>query len=256
MGCWGTLGRMGEKVCFLCLVFCRFGLGARGAKYLSPLLGGRTKDLSLLPLLWGRNIFRPYKPLPKSQIESSKMNRYNPDRHHRRSIRLKGYDYSQEGLYFITICCQNRAHLFGRIEDHKMVLNAAGKIATECWRAIPEHFPNVVLHGYVIMPNHVHGILEIDPSRGAKNFSPVQDGRANNNSPLPQPKGTSKTIGSIVRGFKIGVTKWMRQNTTIHDVWQRNYYENIIRNDGAYITISDYIANNPANWDSDRFSKK
>ena len=194
------------------------------------------------------------------------MNRYNPDKHHRRSIRLKGYDYSQEGLYFITICCQDRVHLFGKIEDCKMMLNEAGKIASECWSAIPEHFPNVVVHEYVIMPNHVHGILEIvPPTIRAKNLSPKQQPEnsasigAKNISSIPspqQPKGTSKTIGSIVRGFKIGVTKWMRQNTDVHVVWQRNYYENIIRNDEAYNTISDYIANNPANWDSDRFSKK
>ena len=189
------------------------------------------------------------------------MNNYNPDKHHRRSIRLKGYDYSQEGLYFITICCQDRASLFGRIEDHKMVLNEAGKIAVDCWSAIPEHFPNVILHAYVVMPNHVHGILEIGMSIGAKNLSPLQDDdekhvRANNNSPIPRPKGASKTVGSIVRGFKIGVTKWMRQNTNVYAVWQRNYYDIIIRNDEAYSTISDYIANNPANWDSDRFSKK
>lgn len=191
------------------------------------------------------------------------MNSYNPDKHHRRSIRLKGYDYSQEGLYFITICCQDRACLFGRIEDRKMVLNEAGKIAADCWNAIPEHFANVILHAYVIMPNHVHGILEIVPPIRAKNLSPLQrddqeDGKANNDSPIPspQPKGTSKTIGSIVRGFKIGVTKWMRQNTSVHDVWLRNYYEIIIRNEQAYSTISDYIANNPANWDSDRFSKR
>lgn len=172
------------------------------------------------------------------------MNNYNPDKHHRRSIRLEGYDYSQEGLYFITICCQDRASLFGMVQNNEMVLNEAGKIASQCWEAIPEHFLNVILHEYVIMPNHVHGILEIINAE-AKDISSLSS----------HPKGTSKTVGSIVRGFKIGVTKWMRQNTLVYHVWQRNYYENIIRNDGAYNTISNYIKNNPANWDSDGFSK-
>ena len=77
--------------------------------------------------------------------------------HNRRSIRFKGYDYTQAGLYFITICCQNRACLFGEIENGKMMLNDAGAIANDCWLNIPNHFPNAILHEYVIMPNHVHG---------------------------------------------------------------------------------------------------
>ncbi|MDZ4669160.1 MAG: transposase, partial [bacterium] len=103
------------------------------------------------------------------------MNKYNPNIHHRQSIRLKGYDYSQAGLYFITICCQNRARLFGKIDvgakifSPQMILNDAGKIATECWLNIPNHFPNVVLHEFIIMPNHIHGIVELT---GAKIFMP------------------------------------------------------------------------------------
>ena len=85
---------------------------------------------------------------------------FNPLIHHRRSIRLKDYDYSKEGLYFITFCCQNRRHLFGKIISGKMILNDAGKIAEKCWLEIPDHFKNVILHDFVIMPNHVHGIIE------------------------------------------------------------------------------------------------
>ena len=111
------------------------------------------------------------------------MSQYNPLIHHRRSIRLKGYDYAKEGLYFITICCFENKHLFGKIVDGVMVLNEAGKVAEKCWLEIPAHFKNVVLHAFVIMPNHVHGILEIvgagvkkeiNMDRAeAKNFSPV-----------------------------------------------------------------------------------
>jgi REP element-mobilizing transposase RayT len=190
------------------------------------------------------------------------MNKYNPNIHHRRSIRLKGYDYSQAGLYFITICCQDRAYLFGNIVNGEMKFNDIGKIANECWVDIPNHFPNSVLHEYVVMPNHVHGIIELKSNVGAaENFlsnnnksnddnGAVGNSVANDYSSLRSP---SKTIGSIVRGFKIGVTKWMRQNTDVFDVWQRNYYEHIIRNEKSYNTISEYIINNPVKWTDDKF---
>ena len=180
------------------------------------------------------------------------MTRYNPNIHNRRSIRLKGYDYSQAGLYFITICCQNRAHLFGEVVNKKMILNDAGKIANQCWLDIPKHFPNVILHNHIIMPNHVHGIIEIAVGSvgvGAKNFSPLPQPTASSN----RPRGTSRTIGSMVRGFKIGVTKWMRQNTDVYNVWQRNYWESIIWDEPTYIRISDYIRDNPAKWKEDKF---
>jgi len=183
---------------------------------------------------------------------------YNPAIHHRRSIRLKGYDYAQEGFYFITICCQDRAQLFGEIMNAEMILNECGEIADNCWLEIPKHFQNVELHEYVIMPNHVHGIIQIKfksitptvlPSVGANDYSPLQTVKRS------LPRSPSKTIGSIVRGFKIGVTKWMRQNTNVYDVWQRNYYDNIIRDEQSYQRISDYIRNNPKNWKEDKFYK-
>ena len=188
---------------------------------------------------------------------------FNPAIHHRRSIRLKGYDYAQEGLYFITICCQNRAQLFGEIINGEMILNKCGEIAQKCWQEIPEHFPNVELHDFVIMPNHVHGIIEIKfksiipivPTEPTVVPTVVVSVGANDYSPLRTPRSPSKTIGSIVRGFKIGVTKWMRQNTNTYDVWQRNYYDNIIRNDQSYYRISNYIRNNPKNWKEDKFYK-
>ena len=175
--------------------------------------------------------------------------KYNPEKHHRRSIRLKGYDYSQEGLYFITICVQNREHLLGEIKNGEMILSECGKIADECWKEIPKHFPNAVLHEYIIMPNHIHGIIEFRTVIGANNHSP----EPNNHS--PHFRSPSKTIGSVVRGFKIGVTKWARQNTNIETVWQRNYYEHIIKDERAYQNISNYIINNPIKWNEDKFYK-
>jgi REP element-mobilizing transposase RayT len=216
------------------------------------------------------------------------MPHYNPEIHHRRSIRLKGYDYSQAGLYFITICVQDRTCLFGEISaenkgNHKglpvqpqMILNEAGKIAVSCWLDIPAHFPNVTLHEYVVMPNHIHGIIELSGTSagaknispeigtenetfgiGTKNFSPQRTESSQRTEPseseTSKPRGTSQTIGSIVRGFKIGVTKWMRQNSNVHHVWQRNYYEHIIRDELSYIRIARYINDNPAKWQSDKF---
>jgi REP element-mobilizing transposase RayT len=184
---------------------------------------------------------------------------FNPTIHHRKSIRLKGYDYAQEGFYFITICCQDRAQLFGEIMNGEMILNECGEIAENCWLEIPNHFPNVELHEYVIMPNHVHGIIEIKFKSIIPTVIPsVASVGANNHSPLRTvkrslPRSPSKTIGSIVRGFKIGVTKWMRQYTNVYDVWQRNYYDNIIRNEQSYQRIANYIQNNPKNWKEDKF---
>lgn len=129
---------------------------------------------------FGRKVFRPYismlNKLPK-----------------RRSVRLIGYDYSQEGLYFVTLCLQNKACLFGTVTDGEMKYSIAGEMAEKCWLEIPLHFPQVILHEFIIMPNHVHGILEIT------------DVGANNHSPeTTEFKSPTKTIGSVIRGYKIG----------------------------------------------------
>jgi len=209
--------------------------------------------------------------------------------HHRKSIRLKGYDYSQAGLYFITICTHQRECLFGTIEHDEMQLNDIGIVANTCWMDIPKHFPNAVLHAHIIMPNHVHGIIELTMDGdvgvvgdvgdvgivGAENFLPLQsETPLPTHTPqssvraedfLPQPpkrhefqQMIPRSIGSIVKGFKIGVTKWCRNTLTEEFpsqriVWQRNYYEHIIRNQQAYDTISEYILNNPKKWEEDKF---
>ncbi|CAH1083987.1 Y1_Tnp domain-containing protein [Candidatus Nitrotoga sp. 1052] len=168
---------------------------------------------------------------------------FNSDTPHRKSLRLRGYDYSQAGLYFITICTHKRLPLFGEIVDGKMMQNETGMMAEKCWCAIPDHFSWVMLDAFIVMPNHVHGFITVGANDvGAKDFLPLQS----------KPKhGTSRMIGSIVRGFKIGVTKWFRSNTNVHVVWQRNYYEHIIRNDEAYLKIAEYIQTNPQRWEED-----
>lgn len=171
---------------------------------------------------------------------------YDPAVHHRRSIRLRGYDYSQRGIYFVTICTEGRRRLFGTVINGRMALNDAGRAAARCWREIPNHFPNVALDEWVVMPDHVHGIIVIERD-GAKNLSP----------PPPPPKGTarpngtSRTIGSMVRGFKIGVTKALGGDSP----WQRNYHEMILRDARALNAVRAYIRNNPAQWNVLRFGE-
>lgn len=207
------------------------------------------------------------------------MLQYNPKIHHRRSIRLNGYDYSRAGLYFITICCENREHRFGKIENNEMILNDAGEIAEKCWLEIPNHFPNAILHEHIIMPNHIHGIIQLKsdnivgvqntPSSipvGVENFQPllqqntttlvrVQNTGVQNFEPQRNEfqKIIPRSIGSIVRGYKIGVTKWYRNNNDIEKIWQRNYHEHIIRDEKSYRNISNYIINNPEKWNEDTF---
>lgn len=186
------------------------------------------------------------------------MQKYNPEIHKRRSVRLKNYDYSQEGLYFITICCQNKEHLFGKIENGQMILNPIGKIVKQCWEETPNIRPNVALHQFVVMPNHFHAIVEITHRRGElhspnDNLSPDNKNNLNEtqkgvfNTPLRSP---SQTLGAIVRGFKSVVSK-----NAGFSVWQRNYHEHIIRNEQSYFKISEYIENNPLKWEEDCFYK-
>jgi REP element-mobilizing transposase RayT len=189
----------------------------------------------------------------------------NSEYHHRQSIRLKGYDYSREGLYFITICAYKGQCFFGVIENKKMILTDAGKFVYQCWQNIPVHYQQVVLHNFIVMPNHVHGIIELKNDMvgiqtvGAQHFEP-QNVRTQKFVPKNQfQKIIPQSIGSIVRGYKIGVTKWYRdqlvgaQHFEPIPLWQRNYYEHIIRNEQAYQYISEYINNNPMNWDIDKF---
>lgn len=168
---------------------------------------------------------------------------YNSQLTNRQSIRLKRYDYSGDGLYFVTINTKKQQHLFGTIENGEMKLNEGGKMALSCWLEIPKHYPNVVLHNFVVMPNHVHGILEI-----IKDNTPHFSFQDLQNQELTPFRSPAKTLGSIVRGYKIGVVKWFRSNTDIYDVWHRNYYEIIIRSLPDYERIATYIEDNPKNW--------
>jgi len=128
-----------------------------------------------------------------------------------------------------------------------MRLNEAGETARRCWEDIPDHFPLFELDAFVVMPNHVHGIIMIQ-GRGERFFAPTY---APATATTMTPQSPSRTVGSIVRGFKIGVTKWFRTNTDIHSVWQRGYYEHVIRNEAELMAIRKYILGNPARWNED-----
>ncbi|MBN2117756.1 MAG: hypothetical protein JW730_14365 [Anaerolineales bacterium] len=174
--------------------------------------------------------------------------KFDPEKHHRRSIRLKKYDYSQPGGYFITIVTYQRDCLFGEIIGSEMQLNDFGCIVDECWRAIPDHFPNVELGAYVVMPNHVHGIIVIHAGM-APNSAPSVG--AQHAAPLQKPNVKPGSLGAIVRSFKSAVTHRIGREVNATGIWQRNYYEHVIRNHEDWDRIHRYIESNPSLWAED-----
>ncbi|MCC6720947.1 MAG: hypothetical protein IT243_02005 [Bacteroidia bacterium] len=197
---------------------------------------------------------------------------YNPNIHHRKSIRLKGYDYSQAGLYFITICTHNRECFFGEIvgannDLPEMILNDAGKIANDCWFEIPQHFPNAVLHEHIVMPNHVHGIIELTDNVGARHGVSLPDNTGNtagtsHGMSLPQQPNTNQfgkpiagSVSVIINQYKSSIKRWCNKNGHEYFKWQSRFHDHIIRNEQSYQIISEYIINNPAKWQDDKFYK-
>ena len=224
-----------------------------------------------------------------------------PKNRRRRSIRLPGYDYTQPGAYFVTICTHERQHLFGDVVAGQMRLSTAGRVVDWYWRRLPQHFPHVRLDAHMVMPNHAHVILWIVDAVGAThsptisgqmvnavltdgpdqtqrvlgNASPLlansektvnvvpTDGPdqtqrvlGNASSPL-RPNGPAPgSVGAIIGNFKSVTTR--RINKMNHapgdPVWQRNFYEHIVRNERALHAIRQYIADNPARWHLDRYN--
>jgi REP element-mobilizing transposase RayT len=190
------------------------------------------------------------------------------------STRAPWWDYGRNAAYYVTLCTRKRQCWFGDVVDQQMQLSGIGIIAEQCWSEIPDHFPFVELGEYVVMPNHVHGIIviakpdqertPIDTPVETQNFASLQGYRAYRayrayqSESQPQPKNKfgpqSRNLGSIVRGFKIGVAKKSRH---IHPEfsWQGRFHDHIIRSAEEYRRISQYIKNNPANWKGDRFIK-
>lgn len=192
--------------------------------------------------------------------------KYNSQIHQRRSLRLKGYDYSRAGLYYITICCHQRICRFGFIENNAMQLNEYGKIAHIEWMKLAERFPNFELDVFQIMPNHMHGIIVLNqisaPVGAGVNPAPTTGADTQTHAKNDgQPHGIVPTISDIVGAYKSLVANgcleiYKSKNETMGKLWQRNYYEHIIRNEQSYHQISEYIKKNPANWGKNKFHQQ
>jgi REP element-mobilizing transposase RayT len=209
--------------------------------------------------------------------------KYDPALHNRRSIRLKGYDYSRSGAYFVTICVQNREHLFGKIENGRIILNYNGNIVSRCWFDLVNHYENIGLDDFVIMPNHFHGIInitghggsgddcgggvgaihelplhelplyelplrELPPQEGAIHELPLQ-------APPPQQR-RQMLLSKIMGRFKMVTSKQINISRKLPGVpvWQRNYWEHIVRNENEFSRIRQYIKNNPILWEHDKLN--
>lgn len=148
----------------------------------------------------------------------------------RKSLRVKGYDYATAGVYFVTVCTYHRAQFFGRIEGAQMHLNALGRIVRHCWYSLRERFPSIELDAFIVMPNHIHGVVVLYKSIGAK-----------------------PTLATVVQAFKslsaIAVNRALGRTGRL---WQRNYFEHVVRSGRAHDAIFRYIYENPARWQFDR----
>ncbi|MYC75248.1 transposase [Candidatus Poribacteria bacterium] len=180
----------------------------------------------------------------------------NPGPPRRRATRLRDYDYSQSGAYFVTICAQHRKCLFGTIIDGRMQLNKIGQIIVECWNHIPQHFPSVELCDYVIMPNHIHGII-VQNIVGARSPRPTKETQ-NHPHEIPQSNRRgevpSPSLGKIIAYFKYQSTKHINQSRNMPGtrIWQRNYHDHIIRDAPDLQRIRQYIQDNPMKWELDQ----
>lgn len=178
------------------------------------------------------------------------------NQYYRQSHRLKGFDYSSNGYYYVTICTKDRFWYFGKIINGAMKYVNLGVIAQRLWREIPKHYPYVFLDEFIVMPNHIHGILIINHGTNnvvaAQNIAPLPPRFASlvlghDNKFAPQ----SNNLAAIVRGFKIGVKKYAVINN-LDFQWQPRFYDHIIRNQESLDRIREYIKNNPLNWIDDR----
>ena len=169
----------------------------------------------------------------------------------RKHIRLPGWDYSSEGVYFITICCHEGESFFGKLIDNKMVLSEIGKMASYFWKEIPVHFKHVKLDEYVVMPNHIHGILILDYSLvGTRHGVSLQRIGTNQFS-----KPVENSVSVIVNQYKSSLKRWCNQNGYKSFQWQSRFYDHIVRDENSIDLVREYIKSNPANWYSDKMFK-
>jgi len=218
--------------------------------------------------------------------------KYDPKKHHRKSTRLQGWDYSHPGAYFVTVCVQHRLCLFGKVRDGEMIVNEAGNMVNRIWKEIPLHYEGIDIDEYIVMPNHVHGIIIIEndhvgaspcgrpmgdvdeeksdfshersvmappcgrPLEGMRDVNPnTETGQAQG----PAPTGHRLTLGDIVGRFgTLTMTRYIKGVKTKQwrpfpgKLWQRNFHDRIIRNEKELNAIREYIINNPLKWDLDQ----
>lgn len=176
---------------------------------------------------------------------------YNPDIHHRRSIRLRDYDYRSDGAYFVTLCTFQRECLFGEVVGEEMQLNEVGRIVQTAWFDLPNHYTKVMLDQSIIMPNHFHGVIILTDANNV-GAGLVRTGLKPAPT-TPEHYGNRQGLSEIVRAFKTFSARRINQlrENAGYPVWQRNYYERIIRNETDLANIRCYIAGNPMKWDMD-----
>lgn len=163
---------------------------------------------------------------------------YDPNIHHRRSIRLPNFDYTNAGVYFVTICVQDRVPLFGNIAGETMNQNAAGRMVQTAWEELSEHYPGVNADAFIAMPNHVHGLLTL----------------SNNTT-----TSTALSLSEVMQRWKSWTTTLYRRGVGEQNwepfparLWQRNYYERVVRDEKEWQSCRDYIENNPSKWHDDQ----
>jgi len=168
--------------------------------------------------------------------------------YNRKRNRMAGFDYATPGFYFVTICTKGMLEYFGCVQNAKMELNDAGRIVQECWLDLPNHYNNCRLHAFIIMPNHIHGIIEI-VGNGFKPFqNKLTTNKRNGLKPFP-----TYGLSEIVRGFKTFSSKYINQKSKHKFTWQKSFYDHIIRNDDELNRISDYIKKNPLLWKREEY---
>ena len=186
---------------------------------------------------------------------------YDKNIHHRRSIRLPGYDYSAEGQYFITICAADKKCIFGHIRNGEMILNDWGRVVHQQIINIPTHCDRATIHEFIVMPNHLHMIIGLNDTTPVRahycaptNVDDAGEGAIMRPYTAPERTrfgGKLSTLAHVLRGFKSAVSKQIGK-----PVWQRNYYEHIIRDGDDYQKIATYVVGNPRTWDSDNLYQK
>lgn len=190
-------------------------------------------------------------PVADPSLRGGSIVNHDAREHHRRSTRLRGYDYPQSGAYFVTVCVQNRQSVFGKVTNRRMMLSGAGRMVEEEWLKTPAVRPQVQLDEFVVMPNHFHGIIMIRHESGTVGATRLVA------PTIGRPAGPMVgSIGAMMAQFKSIATKRMRALGHSSFAWQRNYYEHIVRDEDSLNRIREYILTNPLRWDLDRENRE